>query len=368
MDLPAPATIANRFGRIVCATALGSLLITLTGLPEDVWYNSAPGLTEPLSLYIHVLIGSMAEFVLMIFVVPATYLLFWGLSRRLSRATVWRLLAVGSVVLVVGLSFSEGPYAPTEIAMSIWSGVVFATAVLASIGTVEVFAGTGVVRPVSTTTLVGTVFLAVAVITLGVVALSTAGVVVADHAGYAVTAEDRYEADLETEREIALDEADDGEPTPEYTDVPGEYISLADDSDGHHLLEHDDPGPPDGNASWTSYEPVKTHTGTEYFEAESIELETENGTETVEGHYHLEFDPGYTAFEAEALEYGATDAEKFEYDGGRYSAPGFQTGTVRADGTVRMESTESMWVYYDIVNSDGEVERYMTFLERGDVE
>ncbi|WP_436346838.1 hypothetical protein [Natronorubrum sp. FCH18a] len=110
-----------------------------------------------------------------------------------------------------------------------------------------------------------------------------------------------------------------------------------------------------------SYNISETYVGPEYVDVQAHVVDADERT-AVEGHYYYELRDA----DGEAVHYDgivnsgvdhAVDADDYDH------IPSASVPESR-EGTIEMEGVESMWVYFDAVNEDGEVERYMVYLER----
>lgn len=294
-----------------------------------------------------------------LFLAPVLVAAFLILSRMLpirrvyaQTAVPWLLLGPGVVLALVGYGLYDWGLESIRMAFEAegweyakWSGLWFLYT-----GLLAMFAGgayalvTGSVRPTERQR--RGLIVAVAVL---VAVPMVAG------AAFPIDDTDDSATDLNTTASAS-------EPTPDPEEYGYQNISYGEEGSANHLLANASTDPPD---AYRSYNVSETHVGPSYFDFQTIEVNDDGEWATVRGQYRIRFEGASDeiVWNEQVLNTGALEpvgaTERATY--GDWSVP----KTIRGD--VRMAGIESMWIYYDVVTRDGDVERYMVKLERSDV-
>jgi len=345
-----PPRLANRTGRIVLATILASAVVGVLSLfnPENATQLTA--VSDGPGIYFDALFDVSITTVFLSLVVPPAVLAYWGLSSKLSERRTWLVLAVVTVGVAVAWAVGDVTGA-LDIVLATVAKTIKGGAILLSIAAVEtITSGESDLAPGQLATGVG----ALALVFVVVVPIAALGAGVVSDTG------DEPERDG---AEAAFNSS--GEPYPDYTHLTPEQRSIGEPDSADHLVVNTSEQPPN-LTDRHSYTVTETHVGGEYFDLRELQVHTNESTTAVQGHYDLTFEVGdnRSPYYDSVVNAGTVDAEIA--DGvDPYLAKAMSPA--HGVGTLRMDYTESMWLYYDIVNRDGEVERYMVYLERDDV-
>lgn len=348
MIQPNPTRIANRIGRIVFATILAGMFASLLEqFGGFTWGENTTSPLTPLEWYTDAVADIMIWTILLTFIVPIVMGVYWLLSSRLSWTRKWQILLSGAVLsaVILGGLWND----PTlEIAIDTAVLLVYGLAILAAISIVDVlFAGRPADELTSGHVATGTgILVVVFAICVPLVAIGSAAT------GVVLPVDDTSPVDKAFDAE--------GEPYPDYMSLDYEYT----DRDDHELADVTvtaGEDPPERNYS---YNVTETHIGPEYVDVQAYVVDDGTERTAVEGHYYYELRDA--------------DGEPVHYDsivnsGVEHSVANDEYGHIpsanvpeSSTGTIEMEGVDSMWVYFDAVNEDGEVERYMVHLDRSE--
>lgn len=343
---------------------LAALAVVTIEIPRDVWYGSFPDLTDPIGIYINTLVNWGLWASMLSFLVPVLFVLLWGLSRRFSRKRVWQAFGAGTVLIALVMAWGDANPVSIGTAVDTLEFLAGAAGILGSMALVEYVATTDRERTSSGINTLGWVAVVVFGFMLVTAAIASAGVVLAEQTDAVQTPDELEEQHLEEQR-AGQPEAD-GEPVTEpIPDLeyygPGEIDLRAEDSAAWLIGDSDDDPPEPA----VGYEVNETYVGGEYFDLRELEVELNGDLETVDGVYDISVRPlEDVLFRSDAVVRADTMWVRSEDGYASYSTANVPDD---GDGTLRMENVRSMWVYYDVVE-DGEVNRYMVYLERGDID
>ncbi|WP_337653266.1 hypothetical protein [Halomontanus rarus] len=348
-----PTQIANRIGRITLATVL-------SGLFAVVIYMFTEAIGEPVHQYgiENTVFGIIAIWVVSVglaglFVAPLL-IAKWGLADRLSSLRYWQ------AVLALAVLFSAwyptaNAHTPTTTAFlaSMTTVLAYALTVVLGMALAEHLFSSPVTDRVSGTEIVTGVGAGAVVAAVLLVVAVTSGSAVG------MLMEDGEDAEPEIDS--------DREPYPDLDEYPMEEWWVGSPDSASSLSAGTPEEPPEGVGWHLPYNVTATHVGSEYFDLREYVVNTTDGEVPVTGEYYVNFERSDgTDVPRDAVVSTGTYGASYDKVVSNDSSDKFAHADITdsAHGPVEMRYTESMWIYYDVVNEDGEVERYMAYLER----
>lgn len=338
-----PTRIANRIGRIVFATILAGVFVGTLSLFNLNDMDSLTSLDSVLNIYVGALVEVAIMPVLVGFIVLPTILVYWALSNRVSWTRKWQILLTGTVAVAVAWAVGENS-GVLDITLATLAKVIYGCAILAAISLTESLSGRDVTfapRQIAT----GTGALALVFVVLVPAAAIGAGVV-GDRPG-----SDGYNS--------AVDAT---EPHSDPVGYPSWKVKTGESGSAMYLAEN---ASEDRPQVYQPYNVSETHSGPEYFDLRTYKINKSGEWTTVAGQYYLRLEgpADERVWDEQVINSGVIQPAEPNGDMPT-SGWGSPDGV---SGVVKMEGIESMWVYYDVVDKDGEVHRYMVYLERDDV-